>query len=100
MAICSVQEFGICIPKDQQDKIFQKFYRLTRKNDHTFPQMGLGLRLVKDIIAGHPGKTGFEGEEGKGATFCFRIISGQRSFLRRANYSFSHIWCHQHCEPR
>ena len=30
LAVCSIQDFGIGIPKDQQDKIFQKFYRVTR----------------------------------------------------------------------
>ena len=73
MAVCSVQDFGIGIPKDQQDKIFQKFYRVTGRNLETYPGMGLGLYIVKDIVARHNGKAWFESEEGEGSTFYFSI---------------------------
>ena len=72
-AICSVQDFGIGIPKDQQDKIFQKFYRVTGESLHTYPGMGLGLFIVKDIISRHDGKIWLESEKGKGSTFYFSV---------------------------
>jgi len=76
-AICSVQDFGIGIPKDQQDKIFQKFYRVTGENHHTYPGMGLGLHIVKDIITRHSGKIWLKSEEGMGSTFYFSLpVSG------------------------
>lgn len=73
LAVCSIQDFGIGIPKDQQDKIFQKFYRVSGGNLHTYPGMGLGLHIVKDIITRHNGKTWLESEEGEGSTFYFSI---------------------------
>ncbi len=73
MAVCSVQDFGIGIPADQYDEIFKKFYRGTSENLYTFPGMGLGLHIVKDIITRHNGKIWLESEEGKGSTFYFSL---------------------------
>ena len=73
MAVCSVQDFGIGIPADQYDEIFKKFYRGTSENLYTFPGMGLGLHIVKDIITRHDGKIWLESEEGKGSTFYFSL---------------------------
>jgi two-component system, chemotaxis family, sensor kinase Cph1 len=73
MAVCSVQDFGIGIPNDQHDKIFQKFYRVTGRNLETYPGMGLGLFIVKDIVERHNGKVWFESKEDEGSTFYFSI---------------------------
>ena len=73
MAICSVQDFGNGILKAQQDKIFERFYRVTGNNLHTYPGLGLGLFIAKEIIERHHGKIWFESEEGKGSTFYFSI---------------------------
>lgn len=73
MAICSVQDFGNGIIKEQQDKIFERFYRVTGKNMHTFPGLGLGLYIAKEIVERHDGKIWFESEEGKGSIFYFSL---------------------------
>ena len=73
MALCSVQDFGNGIVKAQQDKIFERFYRVTGNNLHTYPGLGLGLFIVKEIIERHSGKIWFESEEGKGSTFYFSL---------------------------
>ncbi len=72
-AVFSVRDFGIGIPGDQQGSIFQKFYRVTSENSHTFPGMGLGLYIVKDIITRHSGRVWLESEEGSGSTFYFSL---------------------------
>ena len=73
MAVCSVQDFGNGIVKAQQDKIFERFYRVTGNNLHTYPGLGLGLFIAKEIIERHSGKIWFESEEGKGSTFYFSL---------------------------
>lgn len=73
IAICSVQDFGNGIVKAQQDKIFERFYRVTGNNLHTYPGLGLGLFIAKEIIERHSGKIWFESEEGVGSTFYFSL---------------------------
>ena len=73
MAICSVRDFGKGIVKAQQDKIFERFYRVTGNNLHTYPGLGLGLFIAREIVERHSGKIWFESEEGKGSTFYFSL---------------------------
>ena len=72
-AICSVRDLGIGIAKDQQDKIFERFYRGSGKNLHTYPGLGLGLYFSKEIIEKHNEKIWVESEEGKGSVFYFSL---------------------------
>jgi len=71
--ICSVKDFGIGIPKNQQQKIFERFYRVSGENMDTYPGMGLGLYIVTDIIKRHNGRIWVESEPGKGSTFHFTL---------------------------
>ncbi|RJR25775.1 hypothetical protein C4578_00885 [Candidatus Microgenomates bacterium] len=70
--VASVKDFGVGIPKTEQEKIFDKFYRIEKeqKNSSGF---GLGLYIVKEIIEGHGGKIWVESKEGKGSTFYFTL---------------------------
>jgi signal transduction histidine kinase len=72
-AICSVQDFGIGIVKDQQDKIFDRFYRVTGENLYTYPGWGLGLYISKEIIKRHNEKIWVQSEVGKGSAFYFSL---------------------------
>ena len=71
--ICSVEDFGMGIPQDQQHKIFERFYRVSGENMHTYPGMGLGLYIVKDIIDSHNGDIWVNSKTGKGSVFYFKI---------------------------
>ncbi|MDQ2863810.1 MAG: HAMP domain-containing histidine kinase, partial [Bacteroidota bacterium] len=73
MAACSVADFGNGIIKEQQDKIFERFYRVTGKNLNTYPGLGLGLYIAKEIVDRHNGRIWFDSEEGKGTTFYFSL---------------------------
>ena len=73
MAICSVQDFGIGIRQDQHEKIFERFHRVSGSNLHTYPGLGLGLFIAKEIIERHDGKIWIESEEGKGSIFYFSL---------------------------
>jgi signal transduction histidine kinase len=71
--ICSVHDDGIGIPEDQQDKIFDRFYRVASQNSHTYPGIGLGLYISKEIICRHEGEIWVESEYEKGTTFYFAL---------------------------
>jgi signal transduction histidine kinase len=72
-AICSVRDFGNGISEEQKDKIFERFYRVTGNNLHTYPGLGIGLFIAKEIIERHDGKIWFESKEGEGSTFYFSL---------------------------
>ena len=69
----SVQDFGIGIRKDQHLKVFDRLYQVTDPNEKTFPGLGLGLYISKEIIERHKGKIWVESEIGKGSTFFFKL---------------------------
>jgi len=69
----SVQDFGIGIDKQHQEKIFDRFYRVTDIDEKTFPGLGIGLYISSEIIKRHDGKIWVESAKGKGSTFSFTI---------------------------
>jgi len=71
--IFSVRDFGKGIIPTEQDKIFERFYRISGHNLNTFPGLGLGLFICKKIIEKHNGKIGLKSEKGKGSTFYFQL---------------------------
>ena len=68
-----VADTGMGIPKDQQGRIFSKFFRGANALKTETVGSGLGLFIVKNIVEAHKGKIWFESEEGKGTTFFFTI---------------------------
>ncbi len=71
--ICSVHDFGNGIHEDEHEKIFDRFYRISGNNLHTYPGLGLGLYISKEIIEKHNGKMWLESEKGKGSIFYFEL---------------------------
>jgi signal transduction histidine kinase len=69
----SVADTGIGIPKDKQEKIFEKFYQVDGSPSREKSGFGLGLAIVKSIVEHHEGRIWVESEEGKGATFYISI---------------------------
>ncbi|MDN3654433.1 PAS domain S-box protein [Ferruginibacter paludis] len=68
-----VADSGIGISKTDQQKIFQRFYRVAGKDEKTFPGFGIGLFIAAEIIQRHQGKIGVESEPGKGSVFYFSL---------------------------
>ncbi len=68
----SVRDFGIGIPKDKTEYIFDRFFRV-EESSHLFSGLGLGLYISAEIIERHKGKIGVNSEENKGAEFWFEI---------------------------
>ena len=72
-AIVSVQDFGIGIAKDQLKKVFDRLYQVTDPKEKTFPGLGMGLYISKEIMRRHKGNIWVESEKGKGSTFFFSL---------------------------
>jgi len=71
-SVC-VQDFGIGIPDDKKDKVFEQFYRVSGNKQHTFPGLGLGLYISSEIIKREGGRMWVNSIEGKGSTFYFTV---------------------------
>ncbi len=69
-AVLSVSDNGIGIPKDQQERIFERFYRVDKSRSKKTGGTGLGLAIVKHIVVIHNAELLLESEPGKGTTIC------------------------------
>jgi len=68
-AFISVSDRGIGIPPSEQDRIFEKFYRVGSSLPHDTKGSGLGLTIVKHIVEDHRGRVEVQSTPGKGSTF-------------------------------
>lgn len=68
-----VQDFGVGIAKNKQDRVFERFYRVSGPRAHTFPGLGLGLYISSEIVSRHGGKIWVESVKGKGSKFYFML---------------------------
>lgn len=69
----SVKDTGVGIPKDQQERVFIKFFRGANVVRMDTEGTGLGLFISKNIIEAHGGRAWFESEENKGSVFYFTL---------------------------
>lgn len=67
----SVKDYGMGIDKQDQDRLFERYYRV--ENNHTISGFGIGLYLSAEIIERHKGNIWVESELGKGSTFYFSL---------------------------
>jgi two-component system CheB/CheR fusion protein len=73
MVQVSVKDEGIGIKPQDQEKLFDRYYRIESIDTQTISGFGLGLYLSAEIIQRHRGKVWVESEVGKGSTFYFSL---------------------------
>jgi signal transduction histidine kinase len=69
----SVSDRGIGIAADEQEKIFEKFYRIGAGLVHDVKGSGLGLSLVKHVVIAHQGRITVRSKPGEGSTFTIQL---------------------------
>jgi len=69
----TVSDTGAGIPPEQQERLFQPFYRAVTEATRKAEGTGLGLHLVKKIVERHHGEIIFRSEVGVGSTFGFSL---------------------------
>jgi signal transduction histidine kinase len=74
-----VADRGIGIPYDEQEKIFEKFHRVGNSLVHNVKGSGLGLSLVKEIVAAHGGAVRVASAPGVGSRFTVRLPTLRRT---------------------
>lgn len=71
--IITVTDTGVGIPKEQFDKLFEKFGRLCHPATADRPGSGLGLYIVKRLVESHGGRVWLSSREGRGTKFNFTL---------------------------
>lgn len=69
----SVKDFGMGIPKEEQSRIYERFFRAKGKKEGSIPGLGLGLFISSEIVKQHGGDLWAKSIEGKGSTFYFTL---------------------------
>ena len=69
----TVEDNGIGIPKEAQDRIFERFYRVDKSHSREIGGTGLGLAIARNAIIMHRGAIKVHSMEGEGTTFTVRI---------------------------
>ena len=72
-ATIAVRDHGIGIPKEQCEKIFERFYRVGDPSHRMVPGLGMGLCIAMEIIRQHGGTITVDSEVGKGSTFTVML---------------------------
>jgi signal transduction histidine kinase len=71
--VITVQDSGMGIPKEQQDKIFSKLFRADNVRETDTEGTGLGLYIIKSIVDQSGGSISFVSAQDKGTTFTVRL---------------------------
>ncbi|HWM91202.1 MAG TPA: HAMP domain-containing sensor histidine kinase [Thermoanaerobaculia bacterium] len=69
----SVQDHGVGIPRDEQNKVFDRFHRVGTGLVHDVKGSGLGLSIVQHIVQAHGGQVTVESRVGEGSTFSILL---------------------------
>jgi len=84
-----VEDTGIGIPKEEIEKIFDKFYQIDSSLSREYPGVGLGLTVSKSIIEWHGGEILAESETGVGSRFTvlMPVTPGDANVITHATWT-------------
>jgi signal transduction histidine kinase len=68
-----VSDTGIGIPRDEQARLFDRFFRARTATEEQIPGTGLGLYIARAIVTAHEGDIEVVSEPGEGTTFCIDL---------------------------
>ena len=85
--VIAVTDTGMGIPEDEQERIFERFYRADQSRRSRLPGTGLGLAIVREIVAVHGGTIGVRSTPGNGATFTVTLPALTRGVATPAGSS-------------
>jgi PAS domain S-box-containing protein len=66
--VVEVEDTGVGIPADEQERLFERFFRSSKASEQAIPGTGLGLTIAKAIVERHEGSIAIESTEGVGTT--------------------------------
>jgi len=80
-AVIKVRDHGFGLPEEEQEQIFDKFYRAPQPDGESVPGTGLGLTLVKHVAEEHGGGIEVKSRPGEGSTFSIVLpLDRERDF--------------------
>ena len=71
--VLAVHDHGIGIPGGDLDRVFERFYRVDKARSRETGGSGLGLSIVRHVMANHGGEVSVASVEGEGSTFTLRL---------------------------
>lgn len=73
VAVLAVKDNGLGIDKSDQERIFERFYRVDKARSQSLGGTGLGLAIVKHIVQSHKGLLQLNSKLNQGSTFTIKI---------------------------
>ena len=71
--IVRIQDTGIGIPENEQGELFTRFYRASNARKRAIPGTGLGLTIVRTIVANHGGEIELQTQENVGTVATVKL---------------------------
>ncbi len=71
--VLCVRDDGVGIPREDQERVFERFYRVDKARSQALGGTGLGLSIVKHLVVAMRGEVDLESEPGRGSAFSVRL---------------------------